>query len=138
MARKSTRSHATPHSSTIADDPATPPTSPIVSMLATPRPKRISPRKRDVPLNTPAVQMSDSIHAPSISHRLSFGTAINGEVDMSSSSQTNTESEAQTALADGVVLDSTAPVKVSTEVVAGLTTQPEDSKATPTPKGKRK
>ncbi|KAG9221875.1 hypothetical protein CCMSSC00406_0005700 [Pleurotus cornucopiae] len=138
MARKSTRSRATPRSSKIADDPATPPTSPAVSMPATPRPKRISPRKRDVPLDTPAVQMSDSIHAPPISHRLSFGTAIDGEVDTSSSSQTNTESEAQTALADGVVLDSTAPVKVSAEAVAELTTQPEDSKATPTPKGKRK
>ncbi|KAF9491271.1 hypothetical protein BDN71DRAFT_1453196 [Pleurotus eryngii] len=64
-------------------DASTPP--PPVSVQPTPRATRISPRKRELPANMPAVQISDLAPSPVPSCPLSFGTInVDDDVDVDS------------------------------------------------------
>ncbi|KAF9492893.1 hypothetical protein BDN71DRAFT_1509001 [Pleurotus eryngii] len=61
------------------DVQAMPPTSPI-SIPPTPRATQISPHKRELPTDAPAVQMSNPMPPPAIPRRLSFGSVDEVEV----------------------------------------------------------
>ncbi|KAF4583837.1 hypothetical protein EYR40_002332 [Pleurotus pulmonarius] len=62
-----------------------PPSSAPASVPPTPRAARISPRKRELPADAPAVQISDLAPSPAPSRRLSFGTIdVDDDVDIDS------------------------------------------------------
>ncbi|KDQ25053.1 hypothetical protein PLEOSDRAFT_160920 [Pleurotus ostreatus PC15] len=83
--RASTRARARKLSGKAADSDSvqvTPPTSPaIASVPPTPCVTRISPKKREAPADSPAVQMRAPPPTPAISRRLSFGTIEDDVVD---------------------------------------------------------
>ncbi|KAF9494940.1 hypothetical protein BDN71DRAFT_1507280 [Pleurotus eryngii] len=63
----------------------TPPSSPVVLIPTTPRAQHVSPRKKIVPdSDTPAVQIRASA-TPLVSHRLFFGSVIEGDISASQS-----------------------------------------------------
>ncbi|KAF9493258.1 hypothetical protein BDN71DRAFT_1450495 [Pleurotus eryngii] len=115
----------------------TPPTSVVVvTVLLTPHPKRVSPKKLATPSDAPAIQISSLLHIPPIRRRLSFGTASNTEADSTSvSSQTDIDIPLSSSAAlfddDNDVDQPLALGKVVETVDVALNIE-EDTEMTPT------
>ncbi|KAF9487125.1 hypothetical protein BDN71DRAFT_1514273 [Pleurotus eryngii] len=122
-ARTSVRSRKSSGKVTDSDSvQVTPPTSPAVVLVPpTPRTVRISPRKRETPANSPAVQMRAPPPTPVVSRRLSFGTIEDVVVYASQSSSSPRK------------LSARAP-----KVASAVTEKEEVVSVTPVKNGKRK
>ncbi|KAF4594349.1 hypothetical protein EYR40_009152 [Pleurotus pulmonarius] len=106
----------------------TPPMSPVAtSVPPTPRPARISPRKREAPVDAPAVQMRAPPPTPVISRRLSFGTIDSEGVDTSLNEANSSQNEVET-------LQASSPQKISSRAAG----DDQSTAVTPVKKGKRK
>ncbi|KAF4566614.1 hypothetical protein EYR40_002796 [Pleurotus pulmonarius] len=110
-------------------DQTTPPTSPV-TIPPTPRATRVSPRKRELPADAPAVQMSPDVSAPALSRRLSFGSIESVEVIEAPASSQTVGGEAAT---DAMASDSEDVVIVSPLKVVGAKRRRESPASTPSP-----